>query len=55
MDRKNNNYYYLIIMIPTALFINKKYAAHSDYFELSRSPNRKKMLCFVKIAVNARH
>ena len=34
MDRINNNYYYLIIIIPIMLFINKKRAYSSDYFEL---------------------
>ena len=37
MDRINNNYYYLIIIIPITLFINKKRASYSNYFELSRS------------------
>jgi hypothetical protein len=45
MDRKIvitiNYYYYLIIIIPNTLFINKKRAYYSDYFELCRSPNRK--------------
>jgi len=56
MDRKIiitiNYYYYLIIITPITLFINKKRSSYSDYFELCRSPNRKYMLCFVKIAVN---
>ena len=41
MDRKIiitiNYYYYLIIIIPVTLFINKKRASYSDYFELCRS------------------
>ena len=50
--QKNNNYCYLIIIIPITLFVNKKRASYSD-FELCHSPNRKYMLCFVKIAVTA--
>ena len=59
MDRKIiitiNYYYYLIIITPIMLFILKKRASYSDYFELCRSPNRKYMPCFVKIAVNGGH
>ena len=50
-----NYYYYLIIIIPITLFIDKKRASYSDYFELCRSPHRKYMLCFVKVAINGRH
>ena len=49
----NDYYYYLIIIIPNTLFINKKPASYSDYFEICRSPNHKYMLCFVKIPVTA--
>ena len=45
MDRKIivtiKYYYYLIIIIPITLFITKKLAPYSDYFELCRSPNGK--------------
>ena len=35
-----NYYYYLIIIIPITLFINKKCASYSDYFELCRSQQK---------------
>jgi len=37
----NNSYYYLIIIIPIALFINKKRASYSNYFELCRSQQKR--------------
>jgi hypothetical protein len=42
MDRKNDNinYYYYLIIIPITLFINKKRASYSDYFELCRSQQK---------------
>jgi hypothetical protein len=47
-----NYYYYLITIILITLFINKNRASYLNYFKLCRLPNRKYVLCFVKIAVN---
>jgi hypothetical protein len=50
MDRQiiitTNYYYYLNIIVEIMLFINKKRASYSDYFELCRSSNRKHMFFF---------